>query len=239
MAAVLDAASALDDMGVDSLWLADHFFPVYGDPDGSSFESFSLLAAIASCTGRATIGPLVAALPYRNPNLTADMARTIDHISDGRFVLGLGSGWFARDFEDYGYEFGTGRDRLTTLEAGIGTIRTRLGMLNPPPVAPIPLLIGGSGPKVTLRIVAEHADVWNTFGPPDTFRELNGVLDDWCGRVGRDPGEIERTVALSIQEAASWEQFVEAGASHLIVMLPFPHDVAAIEALMGRISSAF
>lgn len=234
---VLDAAVAVDELGVDSLWLADHFFPVYGDPDGPSLECFSLLAAVASRTRNATVGPLVASVPYRNPNLTADMARTIDHISGGRFVLGLGSGWFARDFDDYGYEFGTARDRLVALEEGIRTIRTRLGLLNPPPVGPMRLLIGGSGPKVTLRLAAEHADAWNTFGPARSYRELNGILDDWCERVGRDPVEIERTVALSTEEVRSWEAFVDAGASHLIVMLPHPHDISVVESLMDQIST--
>lgn len=234
---LLDAAVVLDGMGVDSLWLTDHFFPVYGDPEGTSLECFSLLAAIASRTVHSTVGSLVASVPYRNPNLTADMARTIDHISDGRFVLGLGSGWFERDFEVYGYEFGTARERLAALEDGIGIIRSRLTVLNPRPVGPVPLLVGGSGRRITLRIVAEHADAWNTFGPPSTYRELNGVLDDWCDRVGRDPAEIERTVALNVQEADAWQEFVEAGATHLIVMSPHPHDVSAIESLMDRIAS--
>lgn len=233
---VLAAAVELDSMGVDSLWVADHFFPVYGDPEGSSFECYSLLTAIAARTSRATIGPLVSGFPYRNAHLTADISRTIDHVSAGRFVLGLGAGWFERDFDEYGYEFGTARGRLAALEAGITTIRSRLAVLNPPPVAPIPLLVGGSGRRVTLRIVAQHADAWNTFGPPGTYRELNEVLDDWCAEVGRDPAEIERTVALSISEVDGWEDFLEAGATHLIVMLPHPHDVSVVERLVSRIS---
>lgn len=235
--AVLDAAVALDAMGVDSLWLADHFFPVYGDPDGTSFEVYSLLAAIASRTSHVTIGPLVSSVPYRNPNLTADIARTIDHVSDGRFVLGLGAGWFARDFDAYGYEFGTPGQRLKVLEAGIEVIRTRLQHLNPPPIGPLRILIGGSGRRVTLRLVAEHADAWNTFGPVDTYRELNGVLDEWCDRVGRDPSEIERTVSLRADEVGSWQEFVEAGATHLIVMSPPPHELSAIERLINNVAN--
>lgn len=234
---VLDTAAALDSMGVDSLWVADHFFPVYGDPDGSSFECYSVLAGIASRTTRATIGPLVSGFPYRNADLTADIARTIDHLSGGRFILGMGSGWFERDFEEYGYEFGTTRDRLAALEVGVTTIRSRMAVLNPAPIGAMPLLIGGSGRRVTLRIVAQHADAWNTFGPPATYRELNGVLDEWCAEVGRDPAEIERTVALSVDEVDSWEDFVDAGATHLIVMLPRPHDVSVVEQLISRVSA--
>ena len=154
-------------------------------------------------------------------------------------MLGIGSGWFERDYTEYGYEFGTARGRLANLERDLPIIRERLAALHPAPVGPMPILIGGSGRKVTLRMVAEHAQMWNAFGPPESFAELNSVLDDWCERVGRDPSEIERTVAINPDEVGNWQAYLDAGAQHLIVMSgdPFAFDALAelVEAAAGLI----
>ena len=221
-----DAWKAADALGVDSLWTWDHFYPLFGDPDATHFECYSLLAAMAVDTCHATIGALVTCYSYRNPHLLADMARTIDHLSRGRFVLGLGSGWFERDYSEYDYEFGTAPGRLKILEAGLPIVKERLAKLNPGPVnGKIPLMIGGSGEKVTLRLVAEHADALNTFGPVDNFRRKNDVLNEWCAKVGRDPKAIERTVAIESKDLVDADGYAAAGADHLIVMLSAPFDL--------------
>lgn len=227
------AARAADGLGVDSIWVWDHFFPLYGDPDAAHFEAYTVLAALAADTNRARLGALVTCNSYRNPNLLADMARTIDHISHGRFTLGIGSGWFERDHTEYGFSFGTAGERLGALGRDLPIIAERLAALNPPPVGPLPILVGGSGEKVTLRLVARFADGWNAFGPPEGYARKNAILDQHCAEVGRDPWSIERTVALQPSEVASAADFVEAGATHLIVMVGHPFDLAPVATLLA------
>src|SRR5262245_2139989 len=226
---------AADALGVDSIFTWDHFFPLHGDPDGAHFEGWSLLGAMACDTSRASIGLLVGCTSYRSPDLTADMARTLDHVSGGRMILGIGAGWFERDYEEYGFAFGTPASRLRALEADILRMRARLDRLNPPPLGPLPLMIGGGGERVTLRLTARYADMWNGFGPLDAFAHKNGVLNDWCGSVGRDPGAIERTVLLNPgRDLDLVDAFVEAGARHLILPAGAPFDLGDVERLMAR-----
>ena len=226
------AWNAADALEVDSIWLWDHFFPLYGDPDAAHFEAYTLLAAMAADTRHAQLGALVTCNSYRNPNLLADMARTIDHISDGRFVLGIGSGWFERDYRVYGYEFGTGPSRLRDLNRDLPVIMDRLSRLEPPPRGRLPILIGGGGEKVTLRLVAEYGDAWNTFGPPENFARKNQVLDEWCARLDRKPSQVERTVAINTTEVDTWPAYLDARADHLIVMVGPPFDLAPVERLL-------
>ncbi len=228
---------AADALGVDSIWVWDHFFPLYGNPDANHYEAYSLLAAMAAETTNAQLGALVTCNSYRNPQLLADMARTIDLISHGRFVLGIGSGWFERDYTEYGYDFETAPDRLRDLRDSLALLIDRLGQLTPPPEGDVPILIGGSGEKVTLRLVAEHADALEHVRAARELRGEVGVLDEWCAKLGRQPGEIERTVAIQPDEIGTWQEYLDAGAEHLIVMTGSPYDLAPVEALLASARS--
>jgi len=229
------AWQAADAMGVDSIWTWDHFFPLYGPADAAHFEGWTLLSAMAVDTHHAQLGLLVGCNSYRNPDLLADMARTADHLSGGRIVLGLGAGWFARDYTEYGYEFGTAGSRLRDLGDALPRIRARLDALRPGPVGPLPILIGGGGEKVTLKLTAQHADAWNTFGPPANFRAKNAILDEWCAKVGRDPAAIERTVAIDAGDIGNAGDYLDAGATHLIVMLGHGFDLRPVEKLIASV----
>jgi probable F420-dependent oxidoreductase len=232
-AAFTDAVRRAEDAGVDTIWNWDHFFPLSGDSGGYHFEGWTLLSAMATLTSRAEVGCLVTCNSYRNPSLLADMARTVDHISGGRLICGIGAGWFKRDYDEYGYEFGTAASRLKDLGRSLPIIKERWRKLNPPPLRnPIPLLIGGGGEKVTLKLTAQHADLWNGFGPPDNYRHKNEVLDKWCREVGREPSEIERTVSVDIEELGQLGDYVAAGANHIILEVDAPWDMAPVKRLV-------
>jgi len=223
-----------ESIGVDSIWLWDHFFPLYGEQGSDHFEGWTLLAAMAADTSRAKLGMLVTCNSYRNPELLADMARTTDHISGGRMYLGIGSGWFERDYTEYGYEFGTAIERLHKLRDDLPRLKSRLESLTPSPIGDLPLMIGGSGEKVTLRLTAQYADAWNSFGPPDQYAHKSAVLDRWCDELGRDPAEIERTVALEPGDVEDVGRYLDAGATHVIVMIGSPFDLSPIESLLAQ-----
>ena len=203
-----------EELGADMVFTWDHFSPLSGDPDGMHFESLALQAAMAEVTERAQIGALVICNSYRNPELLADAHRTLDHISGGRAILGIGAGWFQRDYDEYGYEFGTAPDRLRDLRQALPRIKDRIGKLNPPPVGRLPILIGGSGPQVTLKLVAQYGDMWHAFGDADAYKAKNEILLAHCRDVGRDETEIERTWAIqagNLDNADAQDQVGDAG----------------------------
>jgi probable F420-dependent oxidoreductase len=223
-----------DQMGADSIWTWDHFYPLYGDPDAMHFEGWTVLSAMAADTTNAHLGTLVTGNGYRNPELLVDMARTLDHVSGGRMYLGVGAGWFQRDYDEYGYEFGTAGGRLRKLGDDLVRMKARRAKLHPQPIGDLPILIGGSGEKVTLKLTAQHADAWNTFGPPEHFAHKNAVLDRWCAEIGRDPEAIERTVAVQGSDVHDIGRYLDVGATHIIVMAGAPFDLAPLEALIAQ-----
>lgn len=212
-AAIRRTVAEAEDLGVDVLLNWDHFFPLSGEPDGLHFECWSLLAAWAEQTSRVELGALVTCNSYRNPELLADMARTVDHISAGRLLLGIGAGWFQRDYEEYGYEFGTPGTRIDALTQALPRIESRWEKLNPPPTRKIPVLIGGGGEKKTLRTVARHADIWHTFGDAETIRHKSGVLERHCSDIGRDPALIQRSVGVDSGPEENGDEYLDLGVS--------------------------
>ncbi len=210
----LEGCSHAEATGWDGIWYADHFMPNEDNVDQPIHEAWSILAAIAAAVPRVRIGPLVAGNTYRNPALTAKIATTIDHISGGRVVLGLGAGWQENEHEKYGFDFSTLKGRLDRLDEAVEIITSLLtsprtdhdgehyrivdAPLDPKPLQErVPLLIGGAGKKRTLRTAARYADEWNYWGMPEDIADLCEVLDRHCEDVGRDPAEISRSaVAL-------------------------------------------
>ena len=215
---ILDMARAIDDLGFDGMWVGEHLLYRWPErPPRGPWEAWSLMAALAAVTRRATIGPLVACTSFHNPALLAKRAATIDEIADGRFVLGLGAGWNETEFRAFGFPFD---HRIDRFEEAFTIIRTLLQdgeidfegtyyqardcelLPRPRPGGP-PILIGSNGPRM-LRITMPHSQAWNTWyadtaNRPDGVPALGAVVDEACAAVGRDPAEIRRTVAVHVR----------------------------------------
>lgn len=212
-AAVAQRAEAL---GYDTLWTWDHLYAIFGDPYQPIFEGYTVLAAWAAQTERIKLGLMVGANPFRNPGLVAKSIITIDHISNGRAVCGMGGAWAGFEAEAFGIEFGSGfGERLDWMDESIGIIRalldgesvthdgpryrTKALVARPRPIqAHLPIMIGGSGEKKTLRTLAKYGDQWNAFGTPEVLAHKLAVLEGHCADVGRDPAAIHKTVGCKI-----------------------------------------
>jgi alkanesulfonate monooxygenase SsuD/methylene tetrahydromethanopterin reductase-like flavin-dependent oxidoreductase (luciferase family) len=213
----VDAAKRVDRLGYDHLWTWDHLYAIFGDPYQPIFEGWTALAGLAMATERTRLGLLVGANTFRNPGLTAKIAATLDHISNGRAILGIGGAWFELEHNAHGIDFGTGfGQRLDWLDEATGAMRAALDGKSatspsggryafddlrhlPLPVQPhLPIMIGGSGEKKTLRTVAKYADMWNAMGPLEVMAHKVDVLRRHCDEVGRDINEIEFTLGCKL-----------------------------------------
>ncbi len=253
-----EAVETAEAAGADDLWIDDHLLSDEGAADDAKLEGWTTLAAVAAVTTRARLGLLVAANTFRNPGLTAKLATTLDQISGGRAILGIGGGWFEDDHRAFGLDFGSGfGERLDRLGESVDIIRRLLdgerfshdgrfyrlrdALAAPRPIQDhLPILIGGSGPQKTLRIVARHADLWNAYGSPAMLAASDAILRDRCAEIGRDPDEIERTVNLNVvvrrtaREAERvWSGYAEAhqpreGEGRLLVGGPVDAVAAAL-----------
>ncbi len=211
---LLEAGVRADQLGYTSLWTWDHLYPIVGNHEGPIFEGWLTLAAWAQATERVKIGLMVGANTFREPALTAKMATTLDHISNGRAILGIGGAWFETEHRAYGLQFGSGfPERLRWLGEALPVMRAMLGgeratasgpryattdvRNDPPPIQPrLPLLIGGGGEQVTLKLVARYGDANNVGGGIDNVKRKEAILLQHCETVGRDPAEIERTTGI-------------------------------------------
>jgi F420-dependent oxidoreductase-like protein len=215
--ALRDAAVRADRAGLDSLWTWDHLMAIVGPSEQPILEGWTTLAALAALTERTTLGLMVGANTFRNPGLTAKLATTLDHVSGGRAILGIGGAWFEREHDAYGFDqtWGSGfGERLDRLDESVMLLRLlldgeRIGnhegrfytmrdaLCEPRPVqAHLPILIGGSGPKKTLRTTARYADAWNSGGTAQQLAAKDAILRERCAEVGRNHEEIERNVTV-------------------------------------------
>jgi F420-dependent oxidoreductase-like protein len=211
-----DAAVAADEAGWDSVWTWDHLLAIFGPWEQPIFEGWSVLSALGPLTKRVRLGLMVGANTFRKPGLTAKLATTLDHVSSGRAILGIGGAWFEREHEAFGIpDWGPVGERLDRLDESVMLLRRLLdgerfshtgrfytltdALCEPRPIQPhLPILVGGSGPRKTLRTTALRADAWNTSGTVDEVRAKVEILEQHCADVGRNPDEIERTISFPI-----------------------------------------
>jgi alkanesulfonate monooxygenase SsuD/methylene tetrahydromethanopterin reductase-like flavin-dependent oxidoreductase (luciferase family) len=225
-----------DELGLDSAFTFDHFMPIDGRP-GPCLEGWTSLAALAAKTERIKTGVLVTGNGYRNPALLAKMAATVDHVSNGRLILGMGAGWFEAEFTAYDFQFYTPGERAHRLVEAVKVIKAS-APFDPPFVQKphAPILIGGMGAKVVQPLAARHADIWHFFAKvddPEGTRRTVADFDALCRKAGRDPAAVEKAVSLrpadvaggSPEEArARIRALADAGVGHFILSLPPPYD---------------
>jgi F420-dependent oxidoreductase-like protein len=258
----LDVWKVADDIEVfESAWVMDHFYPLTPPLDGTHLESWTMLAALAMATRRLRLGCMVNGMHYRHPAVTANAAVTIDHISGGRFVLGLGAGWFEPESNAYGIPLGTLTERFDRFDEGVEVICSLLSnevtnfsgryyvltdaRCNPKPVqSRLPIAIGGKGPKRTLPTVARWADHWDTTATDVVqWKALSDVLDGECAAIGRHPGEIRRSVHLMweavadpVELAARAAEFGDAGVDLVIFSMRGPYQARLLDPLAAALT---
>ncbi len=215
--AFLAAARRADELGFDHIWTWDHLLPIFGDTDQPIWEGYVALGALGVATSRAKLGLLVGANTFRNPGVVARSVLTLDHVSGGRAIMGLGGAWFETEHTAFGLDFGSGfGERLDWLADAVPAIRdlldgrtvtsrpggtyafSDLRFLPNTQQPRLPIMIGGSGPRKTMPVVARYADMWNAFGSPEELQQRDSLLRTLCLEVGRDPEAIERTVGCKI-----------------------------------------
>lgn len=210
----------VDTLGYDTAWVFDHFLPIFSDPTGPCMEAWTALSALAMVTKNVRFGTMVTGNTYRHPVVLAKMATTVDIISGGRLILGVGAGWFELEHQEYGMPFRTIGARLQRLDEALEVIKLLWAnersifsgkhyelhdaSFNPKPLQQPrpPILVGATGENVALKIVAKHADMWNSFGTPEVFHHKIAILDEHCRTLGRDPETIEKSVLVSAANSA-------------------------------------
>ena len=209
-----EAVMRAEQLGVDAVFGYDHFHKpavertasgvriLPEQPDVTNFEGWTALASWAEITSRVEIGVLVTGIGFRNPDLLADMARTVDHISGGRLILGVGAGWYEKDYTVYGYEYPTLGQRMAIFADGLARIEHRLAQLLPAPMRKVPVLIGGAGERKTLPLVARYADIWHASLSVDEFRRRNDLVRGHAAAAGRNESGIERATTWAGAAAA-------------------------------------
>jgi F420-dependent oxidoreductase-like protein len=256
-----------DELGLDSAFTFDHLMPIDGKA-GPCFEGWTGLAALAAKTERIKVGVLVTGNTYRNPALLAKMASTVDHLSHGRLILGLGAAWFQREHEAYGFDFYTPGGRARRLVEAVHVIKLLFSQerstfagkyykledapFDPKPVQRPhpPILIGGMGPKVIQPLVAREADIWHIFvrsGGADEAKRVDTRYHAICREVGRDPAAIELSTSLRPADFAGSPQdtrakvqaLVDAGVRHFILSMSPPYDLGMLRTYAKEVVPAF
>jgi F420-dependent oxidoreductase-like protein len=257
-----------DELGFDSAFVFDHFIPIYSDPQGPCLEGWTLLAALAAQTKQVKVGVLVTGNTYRHPAVLAKMAATVDHISNGRLILGLGAAWFELEHTAYGIPFYTPGERARRLGEAVEVIKLLFtqqksnfkgkyyqlkdALCEPKPLQKPypPLLIGGMGPKLIQPLAARQANIWHFFvrdGDPQETKKICTDFDALCRKVGREPSQVEKSISLRPPQLAGTPEDVrgriqalaDAGVQHFLISLPAPHDRQLLRRFAQEIMPAF
>ena len=252
---LIDHWQRAEALGFDSVFIFDHFMTLYGDPDGPCLEASTLLTALALATERVRIGALVFGNTHRHPAVFAKEMATIDHISNGRLIIGLGTGWNEREHAAYGLPFPSAGDRVAMLDESLTVIRSllterrttftgRFYQLDDAPFSPkplqarVPFMVGGQRPKM-LQLIARHADIWDAGGTPEEYRARSQQVDLHCADIGRNPAEIARSYAFGadrLEDPAGFPDLVRtygaAGVTQFLFDAPItPKGQAAMETI--------